>query len=201
MKKKLALLGAFLILCFATGCNGGTQSNDGETAPAVGEETTGAVQTEEQSEEQTEEEAAQSEEAAEVPVDAETVTEDENGETAPVEEKTGSHILVAYFSATGTTKGVAENLAKALNADIYEIVPEEPYTAEDLNYNDRTTRATVEQNIPDVRPAIAGSVENMDRYDTILRGTAGVGRRAWVYSGKLKIILNHQKTEGGPDFI
>ena len=57
-------------------------------------------------------------------------------------------ILVAYFSATGTTKGVAENLAAALNADIYEIVPQEPYTAEDLNYNDRTTRATVEQNTP-----------------------------------------------------
>ena len=182
MKKKLALLGAFLILCFAVGCGGGTPANDNETAPAVEEETAEAVQTEEQSEEQTEEDAEQSEEVAEVPDDVESsnstetpddteaVTEDENDETAPVEETAGSHILVAYFSATGTTKGVAVNLAEALNADLYEIVPEEPYTAEDLNYNDRSTRATVEQNTPDVRPAIAGSVENMDQYDAVFIG-------------------------------
>lgn len=168
MKKKLALLCAVLILCFAAGCGGGTPASDDETAPAVQEETTEtAAQTEEEA-------AAQSEKAAEAPEDAETVPEEEEameaGEESAGEPAAGSHILVAYFSATGTTKGVAENLAEALNADLYEIVPEEPYTAEDLNYNDRTTRATVEQNTPEVRPTIAGGVEDMERYDTVFIG-------------------------------
>ena len=75
-----------------------------------------------------------------------------------------------YADKDTISAGVAENLAAALNADIYEITPEEPYTAEDLNYNDRTTRATVEQNTPDVRPAIAGGVDNMEQYDTVFIG-------------------------------
>ncbi len=82
----------------------------------------------------------------------------------------GSTILVAYFSATNRTKGVAKQLALELGADIYEIVPEVPYTEEDLNYSDSSTRATSEQNDPDVRPAIQGSLENMDQYDTVLVG-------------------------------
>ncbi len=55
-----------------------------------------------------------------------------------------SHILVVYFSATGTTKGVAEKLAEGLSADLYEIVPEEPYTAADLNYNNSNSRTSIE---------------------------------------------------------
>ena len=55
-----------------------------------------------------------------------------------------SNVLVLYFSATGTTRGVAEKIAALTGADIVEIIPAQPYTAEDLNYNDRTTRATVE---------------------------------------------------------
>ena len=54
-----------------------------------------------------------------------------------------SHILVVYFSATGTTKGVAEKLAEGLSADLYEIVPQEPYTDADLNYNDRKSRTSI----------------------------------------------------------
>lgn len=51
-------------------------------------------------------------------------------------------ILVAYFSATNTTKGVAEKIADSLNADLYQITPENPYTAEDLNYHDDKSRST-----------------------------------------------------------
>ena len=76
-------------------------------------------------------------------------------------------ILVAYFSATGTTKGVAEHIANGLNADIYEIVPEEPYTDADLDYNDNNSRTTIEMNDPDARPVISGSVENLEQYDTV----------------------------------
>ena len=81
-----------------------------------------------------------------------------------------SHILVVYFSATGTTRGVAETLAEGLSADLYEIVPEEPYTDADLNYNDRSSRTSVETDDPDCRPAIAGELPDLTGYDTILIG-------------------------------
>ena len=84
--------------------------------------------------------------------------------------KPNSHILVVYFSATGTTKGVAEKLAEGLSADIYEIVPEEPYTDADLNYNDRKSRTSIETDDPACRPAIAGELPELKGYDTILIG-------------------------------
>lgn len=82
----------------------------------------------------------------------------------------GSRVLVAYFSATGTTEGVAEHIAEGLQADLYEIVPEEPYTDADLNYHDNNSRSTIEMNDPSVRPAISGSVENMEQYDVVFIG-------------------------------
>lgn len=82
----------------------------------------------------------------------------------------GNHILVAYFSATGTTKGVAEKIAEGLSADIYEITPQEPYTDADLNYNDNNSRSTKEMNDPDARPEIAGAVDNMNQYDIVFVG-------------------------------
>lgn len=81
----------------------------------------------------------------------------------------GAKILVVYFSCTGTTKPLAEYAAEFLEADLYEIVPEEPYTEADLAYY-TNGRADQEQNDPDSRPAISGSVENMDQYDTIVIG-------------------------------
>lgn len=82
----------------------------------------------------------------------------------------GTKVLVAYFSATGTTEGVAEHIANGLNADLYEIVPEDPYTDADLNYNDNNSRTTIEMNDPTARPAISGSVEDMDQYDVVFLG-------------------------------
>lgn len=89
---------------------------------------------------------------------------------AETSETQGNKVLVAYFSATGTTKGVAEHIANGLNADIYEIIPEEPYTDADLNYNDNNSRSTIEMNDPSSRPAISGSVENMEQYDIVFIG-------------------------------
>lgn len=80
-----------------------------------------------------------------------------------------SKILVAYFSATGTTKQIAEYAADILGADIYEIVPEDPYTDEDLDYYSGG-RADQEQDDPTARPAISGSVQNIEQYDTVLLG-------------------------------
>lgn len=85
-------------------------------------------------------------------------------------ETQGSKVLVAYFSATNITEGVAEHIANGLNADIYEIIPEEPYTDADLNYNDNNSRSTIEMNDPASRPAISGSVENMEQYEIVFIG-------------------------------
>lgn len=85
-------------------------------------------------------------------------------------EEENMKILVAYFSATNTTEAVAEHIANGLGADIYEIVPEEPYTSDDLNYNDKNSRTSIEMNDPDARPAISGSVEDMAQYDVIFLG-------------------------------
>ncbi len=86
------------------------------------------------------------------------------------EDTQSSHFLVTFFSATGTTKGVAETLAAGLGADLYEITPAEPYTDEDLDYNNNKSRSTIEMNDPSARPQITGSVENMDQYDIVFLG-------------------------------
>ena len=76
--------------------------------------------------------------------------------------------LIVYFSCTDTTKKIAEYVQEITGADIYRIEPEVPYTAEDLNYGDASTRATREQNDSSARPAIAEKVENMSRYQNIV---------------------------------
>lgn len=78
-----------------------------------------------------------------------------------------SKILVAYFSPTGSTKQAAEFTATALGADLYEIQPTEPYTADDLNYNNNNSRSTVEMHDASSRPAIANVVNNMEQYNTV----------------------------------
>lgn len=75
--------------------------------------------------------------------------------------------LVAYFSATGNTERLAKTTAKALDADIFEIVPAQKYTAADLDWNDRKSRSTVECNNPSERPAIAQKTD-LSGYDTVV---------------------------------
>ena len=84
-------------------------------------------------------------------------------------ESSGSHILVACFSATGHTAPIARYAAEILGADYYEIKATDPYTEADLAYY-TGSRCDQEQDDPDVRPAISGRVENMDQYDTVLIG-------------------------------
>lgn len=91
----------------------------------------------------------------------------EQTEQSPVEER---DVLVIYFSATGTTKGVAEKIAALTDADIFEIVPAEPYTAADLNWNDRNSRTSVETDDPSCRPAIEGEPVDLEGYSTIFIG-------------------------------
>lgn len=81
----------------------------------------------------------------------------------------GSHILVAYFSATGHTAPIAEYVSEILGADLYEIIAEDPYTEADLAYY-TGGRCDQEQDDPAVRPAILGHVEHMEQYDIVLIG-------------------------------
>lgn len=76
--------------------------------------------------------------------------------------------LVAYFSCTGITAPLAKYAADALEADLYEIVPAEPYTADDIAYNNDTCRANKEQADDTCRPKIAGDTVDMSQYETVV---------------------------------
>lgn len=87
----------------------------------------------------------------------------------PTPAPAGGKVLVAYFSATGNTRPVAEKVAEVTGGDLFEIVPAQPYTAADLNYN-TDCRANAEQNDPNARPAIRNKVADMGQYDAVLIG-------------------------------
>ena len=114
--------------------------------------------------------------AAETTAAAETQTNAaETTTTAAAEVQTSapaahSDVLVAYFSATGTTKGVAERIASVTGGDLYEILAAKPYSAADLNYNDRSSRSTKEQNDKSVRPEIGSEDISLEGYKTLYLG-------------------------------
>ncbi len=78
--------------------------------------------------------------------------------------------LVAYFSATGTTRRAAKALAEAAGADLYEIRPAVPYTMSDLNWNDKHSRSSAESGDPAARPALADAKADIAAYDVIFLG-------------------------------
>lgn len=104
------------------------------------------------------------------PALSETAEASSGEQNTKKEADTQSKILVAYFSATGNTKAIAESVAELVGADFFEIVPSEPYTDEDLDYNNDNCRANQEQQDSKARPEISGTVENMENYDVVLIG-------------------------------
>ena len=114
--------------------------------------------------------------------------------------------LIVYFSATGTTKAAAQKLAKEFDADLYEITPEVPYTAADLDWRDKTSRSTIEMQDKTSRPAIKGRCENIADYDTVW-----IGFPIWWYTAPTIVntfieahdlngkVLNVFATSGGSD--
>lgn len=92
----------------------------------------------------------------------------ENSQPEPVAGE--KKLLVAYFSVTNNTKAIAETISEHTNSVLYEIVPEQPYTAADINYGDSSSRTSIEQNDPNARPAIASTIENIEQYDIIYLG-------------------------------
>lgn len=97
---------------------------------------------------------------------AETPSTEPSAETTEETAKT----LVVYFSATGNTKSVAEEIVRLTGADLYEIVPADPYTDEDLNYNNNDCRANQEMNDASARPAIGSEAIDISTYDTVFVG-------------------------------
>ena len=102
--------------------------------------------------------------------DAPENTAEPDTTAAPDTTVAGGKTLVVYFSATGTTKGVAETIASLENADLYEIEAAQPYTAADLNWNDKNSRTTLEQNDKSARPAIGSEPLSLNGYTKIYVG-------------------------------
>lgn len=148
MKKLVSMLMVFTLLFSFTAC--GNNNNAGESEKL------------QDSASQTEQQTTVSEQ------EPDSSAETSSAESNPVETETKS--LVAYFSCTGNTKAVAERIAELTGADRYEIVPAEPYTDEDLNYNNNDCRANREMNDSSARPAIGSDSIDISDYDTVYIG-------------------------------
>ncbi len=98
-------------------------------------------------------------------------------------EDTNKKVLVAYFSVTGNTKQVAQHLANAINADIYEIKPKVLYTKEDLDWTNENSRTSVEKNAPNFRPEMSEDDFSPSNYHTIFLGFP-------IWWGKAPTIVN-----------
>ncbi len=160
------LMAAMVISLTACGGNAGQGGNtatdtlEKEQSPVpAGEAEAASVQPESDDTPEPSEEAALTDMDSTDAADSQDVPDAEEGK-----------VLVAYFSATGTTKGVAEIIAGNMGADIYEIVPQEPYTDADLDWHDDSSRSTIEMNDSSSRPEINGAVEDMEQYDIVFIG-------------------------------
>ena len=168
MKKLLAVFVLLSLVLLSAGCGSAPVQATPAPTPAptqAAEATPEATQNEEASPA-----ATQAAEAAPAAAAApEAAAAEPAAEQAPAEPAQEGKSLIVVFSCTGTTKGIAEKIAALTGAELVDLVPAQPYTAEDLNYNDRLTRATVEQNTPDARPEIAGDI-SLDGVTTLYLG-------------------------------
>ena len=160
IKTLVAVLMLFvMVLCFSA-CENGSQNGPSGTQVNETQNSAGKNETLAEQEVEPADSGATSENAADA------ASTGENNEDS----STHSEILVAYFSATGTTKTVAEKIASVTGGDMYEILAAQPYSADDLNYNDRTTRATREQDDKNVRPEIGSEDISLEGYTTMYLG-------------------------------
>ena len=165
MKKKMAVLAAVLLAIGLTACGNDETQATHDAAQTVWAESSEEVKTTDN----TEEEAQQVETSDIASNTNDEIVEDTSTEnTGGSEENSG--VLVVYFSATGTTKGVAEKIAAITGADTYEIKAAQEYTDADLNWNDSDSRSTKEQNDSSVRPEIGSDAISLDGYSTVYIG-------------------------------
>jgi flavodoxin len=144
MRRILALITSFALAVCLAGC-GDTVPATWNTGTAPSSQTTSASESESES-------------------------ESETTAVATSETTSGNDTLVAYFSATGTTKGIAEKIAKITDADLYEITAAQPYTDDDRNWKDSKSRCSIEQNDASVRPEISSETISLEGYKTIYIG-------------------------------
>ena len=145
MKKRIAILLLLALTLVSAGCGNTPAQAQSTPAPAA---TPAPAQT---------------------PASAPEAAPAEAPKEAPAEPAQENKSLVVVFSCTGTTKAVAGKIAALTGAELVDLVPAQPYPSEDLNYNDRSTRATVEQNTPDARPEIAEDI-SLDGVTTLYLG-------------------------------
>lgn len=110
-------------------------------------------------------------------------------ENSKTETVSGGKTLVVYYSATGSTKAVAEKIAMTLNADIFELVPEKPYTSADLNWSDDNSRVSLEHSDESKREValVKSTPDNWEQYDTVYVGyPIWWGIAAWPVNGFVK---------------
>lgn len=160
MKRIMIPIIAAICLTGMTAC--GSSNSDSSTA-----DTTSAVNTEAETGK-----SGETSEAEKVTDEDKTSQQQEKTEpvSAETSESAGKDTVVVFFSATGTTEGVAERIAAAADADLYEIVPAEPYTDDDLDWNDDDSRTTIEMNDPDCRPEIDNDTADLESYSTVFIG-------------------------------
>ena len=158
MKKSISVLAAIILAFGLASCgkNEGQETND--AAYTVQEESLQESVAVKNTEEQAD--------------DAVTGESDSNTAEKMVEDTSskGSDVLIVYFSATGTTKGIAEKIAGITGADTYEIKAAQEYSDADLNWNDSDSRSTKEQNDSSSRPEIGSEAVSLDGYSTIYIG-------------------------------
>ena len=164
MKKKISVLAAVLLAIGLTACGNNESQVSADTTQNIQAESSEETETANNFEEA--ERVTTSEAASDT---SDEIVEDNSSEVADSAEKNGG-TLVVYFSATGTTKGVAEKIAAITGADTYEIKAAQKYTDADLNWNDSNSRSTKEQNDSSVRPEIGSEAISLDGYTTIYIG-------------------------------
>ena len=160
MKKIRTITAIVIMLCMCFALSACGDSTNNTTGGNTDTKATESTQTQQTATEDTKDIAQKTSEA-----DTEDSSQSEQNT-----EGTGSDVLVVVFSATGTTKGVAEKIAAIEGADLYEIVASEPYSDDDLNWNDSNSRTTKEQNDSSVRPGIASETINLSGYSKIYVG-------------------------------
>lgn len=163
-----SMIALLLALCLCVGLAAcGSSPDKPETTPNETAQSTSAEPNTSTNAENTEQ-PSKNEAEKQTSGNTEAEADVQTSEEVPAE--THADVLVVVFSATGTTKGVAEKIAAIENADLYEIIPAEPYSSADLNWNDKNSRTTKEQNDPSVRPEIAGETIDLTGYSTIYIG-------------------------------
>ena len=154
MKKIIPIFLSIVLLLALTACGSTSTADNGSSASS------------ETSRSETEQENGNSSEQT-GNYDASEPARETTSATEADTSEPGKDVLVVYFSATGTTKGVAEKIASITGGDLYEIKAVQEYTDADLNWNDSSSRSTKEQNDSSVRPEIGSEAVSFDGYTTL----------------------------------